>query len=224
MDVSIIIPVLNEAAGIGETIERTRRLGACENIVVDGGSSDETVTNAAAADRIIASERGRGRQQNAGAAAAGGDVLLFLHADCWLEPGALEAVREALDDDRCIGGCFRQRIDAAGAAYRLLESGNALRVRTVGWAYGDQGIFLRRSVFEQVGGFPDVPLMEDLLMMKRLRGRGRFRLLPHRIHVSPRRWQQHGIVRQTLRNWWFVLLAHLGVSPARLAQHYANVR
>jgi rSAM/selenodomain-associated transferase 2 len=224
MHISVIIPVLNEAAAIATTIESTRQLGACEIIVVDGGSSDETITNAAAADRIIASERGRGRQQNAGAAAAGGDALLFLHADCWLEPGALEAVREALDDDRCIGGCFRQRIDAAGAAYRLLESGNALRVHTVGWAYGDQGIFIRRSVFEQAGGFPDVPLMEDLLLMKRLRGRGRFRLLPHRIHVSPRRWQQHGIARQTLRNWWFVLLAHVGVSPARLAQHYAHVR
>jgi rSAM/selenodomain-associated transferase 2 len=224
VNISVIIPVLNEAGRIAETIERTRQLGACEIVVVDGGSSDGTIQHATAADRLISSDRGRGRQQNAGAAAARGDVLLFLHADCWLEPGALEAVCEALTDHRCIGGCFRQRIDADGFGFRALESGNALRVRTAGWAYGDQGIFLRRSVFEQVGGFPDVPLMEDLLLMKRLRGRGTFRLLRHRIHVSPRRWEQTGIVRQTLRNWTFVLLAHLGVSPARLVRHYANVR
>ena len=138
--------------------------------------------------------------------------------------GTLEAVCDALAEDRCIGGCFQQRIDASGFGYRALEFGNALRVRTAGWAYGDQGIFVRRSVFEQAGGFPDVPLMEDLLLMKRLRGLGEFRLLPQRIHVSPRRWQQSGIVRQTLRNWSFVALTHLGVSPDRLVRHYADVR
>ncbi|MGD9855122.1 MAG: TIGR04283 family arsenosugar biosynthesis glycosyltransferase [Planctomycetaceae bacterium] len=226
MELSIIIPALNEAAGIAETIARTRRLGACEIIVVDGGSLDGTLEFCASADLCLRSPRGRAVQQNRGAAASRSGVLLFLHADCWLEPGAFEAMRQALADERCVGGCFRQRIDADGIAYRLLETGNEWRARLLGWAYGDQGLFVRRSVFEQVGGFPEVELMEDLYFMKRLKRMegGRFRVVDHRLHVSPRRWQQCGLLRQTLRNWAFIVLAHCGVPPRVLAKRYADVR
>jgi rSAM/selenodomain-associated transferase 2 len=224
MRISIIIPVLNEAGQIGQLISRTRQTGADEIIVVDGGSSDGTPAAAAGADRVLSGSRGRARQQNAGAAAAEGDVLVFLHADCRLPAEALRQIEAALADPRCIGGCFRQQIDAAGVRYRLLEAGNAWRVRALGWAYGDQGVFLRREVFEAVGGFPDVPFMEDLYLMKRLKSRGRFVLLPARLEVSARRWQQTGVVRQTMRNWRSIALAHLGVPLEKLAAAYTAVR
>lgn len=224
MRASVVIPTLNEAEQISEAIAQTRALGECEIIVVDGGSADATIESAAGADRVLISDRGRAWQMNAGAAAASGDVLVFLHADCRLGPGGLEAITAALADPCVAGGCFRQSIDAAGWRYRLLESGNALRVRLLGWAYGDQGIFVRRRVFDELGGFPSVPLMEDLLFMKRLKGRGRVRLLDARMRVSPRRWQQRGVVRQTLRNWGLVAALHLGASPERLARWYPHVR
>jgi rSAM/selenodomain-associated transferase 2 len=224
MSTSVIIPTLNEADRIEATIARTRELGPCEIIVADGGSTDGTRELASGANLALQTPRGRAVQQNAGAAVAHGDVLLFLHADCWLEAGALEAIQASLSDARTVGGCFRQTIDAPGIAYRVLEFGNALRVRTLGWAYGDQGLFVRREVFTALGGFPELPIMEDLYFTKRLKRAGRFQLLPQRLHVSPRRWEQAGIVRQTLRNWRLIALAHCGVSPERLARQYADVR
>lgn len=222
--ISVIIPVLNEADRIAVLIEQTRALGDCEIIVVDGDSGDATLANSQAADLCLSTDRGRAVQQNAGAAAARGEVLLFLHADCRLESGALEAMRAALADPQCVGGCFRQVIDAPGLRYRLLERGNSLRVRLFGWAYGDQGIFVRRSVFELLRGFPPLGLMEDLYFMKRLKRAGRIAIVDAPIHVSARRWQAKGIIRQTLRNWTLIALAHCGVSPNRLARFYANVR
>ena len=171
--VSIIIPTLNEAERIAELVEQTRGIGDCEVIVVDGESDDETAEKALAADQVQTSARGRAIQQNAGAEAASGDVFLFLHADCRLNTGALDAVVDALRDPSVVGGCFRQHIDAPGVRYRLLEWGNALRVKLWKWAYGDQGIFVRREIFEQLGGFPDQALMEDLFLMKRLKKQGR---------------------------------------------------
>lgn len=224
MSVSVIISTLNEADRIGPLIAATRDVGECEIVVVDGGSTDGTPDAAAAADIVIETQRGRAVQQNEGAAAAGGHVLLFLHADCRLQPGAFEAVTTALRDARVVAGCFRQRIDAAGWRYRLLERGNALRVNLWKWAYGDQGIFVRRDVFEELGGFPELKLMEDLYLMKRLKKRGRIVQVSPPLVVSPRRWQQAGIVRQTLRNWTLLALAGCGVSPDRLASLYPHVR
>ncbi len=224
MKLSVIIPALNEAGRIAETIARTRALGTCEIIVVDGGSDDGTLDAAAHADLRFSSPRGRAQQQNVGAAASQADVLLFLHADCWLTPGGFDAIRQALRDGRSVGGCFRQQIDARGPGYRMIEAGNASRVRLLQWAYGDQGIFVRRSVFERVGGFPEIELMEDLYLMKRLKREGAIRLVNHRLHVSPRRWQHRGLLRQTLRNWSFLALSHCGVSPSLLAARYEEIR
>ncbi|HTI52288.1 MAG TPA: TIGR04283 family arsenosugar biosynthesis glycosyltransferase, partial [Planctomycetaceae bacterium] len=192
--------------------------------VVDGGSDDETITKAAAADLVHTAPRGRAAQQNAGAAASRGKVLLFLHADCWLEPGSLESVSTALRDEACVGGCFQQHIEADGLRFRWLERGNALRVKWWGLAYGDQGIFVRRSVFEQLGGFPPLPFMEDLFLMDRLRREGRFALLDTPLHVSARRWERQGVVRQTARNWLLTALARCGVPPDRLVHFYPHVR
>jgi rSAM/selenodomain-associated transferase 2 len=222
--ISVIIPTLNEAASIADQISATRQLGASEIIVVDGGSADGTREFATGADIVLASEPGRAKQQNAGAVASRGDVLLFLHADCRLPAGAFESMRAAFQDERTVGGCFQQQIQAQGWLYRWLECGNAWRVRRLGMAFGDQGIFIRRAIFEDLGRFADVKLMEDVLLMKRLRQRGGFVLLDDRLSVSARRWQRHGIVRQTLRNWLLLALALSGVSPNRLARFYPNTR
>ena len=224
--IAVVIPTFNEADRIADVIAQTRELGPCQILVVDGDSDDGTLQEARAtgADCCLTAVRGRAAQQNAGAAAGSGDILLFLHADCRLEAGSFEAIREAMSDPNCVGGCFQQRIEANGLRYRLLEWGNAQRVKWWTWAYGDQGIFVRRSVFEQLGGFPDLRLMEDLCLMKRLKKHGRFALLENRIHISARRWKRQGVFRQTLRNWAFTALVQCGVSPDRLAKHYPHVR
>jgi rSAM/selenodomain-associated transferase 2 len=219
--ISIIIPALNEALRLSETVARAWQAGATEVIVVDGGSSDATWEVAGSvACRRIRSARGRARQQNAGAAVAEGDVLLFQHADNWLVAGGAEQIRWALRDPRVAGGAFRQRIEAQGIGYRWLEWGNAWRVRWLGSPYGDQNLFLRRDVFFELGGFPDVPIMEDVLLMRRLRRRGWPVLLPGPVHVSPRRWQEYGLLRQTLRNWSLLAGLRLGIPTQRLARWY----
>jgi rSAM/selenodomain-associated transferase 2 len=218
---SIVIPALNEAAGIGLAVEHGLRLTPVDLVVVDGGSSDATAETARRAGAtVIATRAGRGHQQAAGASATLGDVLLFLHADTWLAPEARGQIEAALDDAATIGGAFRQEIDAAGFVYRWLEAGNAARVRWFKLAYGDQGIFVRRSAYESVGGFADLPLMEDVALMTQLRRRGRIALLPGPLRVSARRWRKHGVTRQTVRNWVLLAAYRLGVSPHRLARAY----
>ena len=145
---------------------------------------------------------------------------MFLHADNWIEPGALGQMAEALGRQGIVAGAFRQAIEAAGVLYRLLEAGNAMRVRVLQLPYGDQGIFLRRETFEAVGGFPQVRLMEDVLLSKKLRRRGRIALVSGPLHVSARRWQRYGVVRQTARNWMLLSAAAVGVSPDRLEHFY----
>ncbi|MEO1994704.1 MAG: TIGR04283 family arsenosugar biosynthesis glycosyltransferase [Planctomycetaceae bacterium] len=225
MKISVIIPTLNEARHIERAIRQVRVCGDCEIVVVDGGSTDGTLERATQADVAIAGPQGRALQQNCGAASSHGDILLFLHADCELQPGCLEAIETGLQNPRVVGGCFYQRIHAQGILYRSLEWGNAIRVRLAGWAYGDQGIFVRRCIFERLGGFPELPLMEDLYFSKRLKREGLLRLLRDPpLRVSARRWQQNGVLRQTVRNWFLIGLTALGVSPSRLVRMYPHVR
>ncbi len=224
MKISVIIPTLNEAEQITNVVQSTRNLGDCEIIVVDGGSDDATVMRASEADRVITTSAGRAIQQNMGAQASSGDLLLFLHADCRLPADAFDSICQILRDESIVGGCFSQQIDHPGWRYRWIEFGNALRVRCLEWAYGDQAIFVRRVVFEELEGFPDLPLMEDLYFMKRLKRKGRFRLLEDRLTVSARRWEKCGIFRQTLRNWKLIVLAHCGVPMQKLANQYRHVR
>jgi len=221
VQLSVIIPAINEAAHVGRAVRSAREAGACEVIVADGGSSDDTATLAAAARaRMIVGPPSRARQQNAAGGEATGDVLLFLHADNALPTGAKAQIETALRNAKVLHGAFRQRIEAPGIGYRLLERGNAARVRWLGLPYGDQAIFIRRGVFEDAGGFPEVPLMEDLILMQRLRRRAWPVLLPGPLLVSPRRWQRHGILRQTLRNWRLTTAYALGRTPEQLAQQY----
>lgn len=222
MRLSIVIPTLNEAAGIEQNVQSALMLRPCEVVVADGQSEDGTADLARSAGAtVVLSERGRGRQLNAGARAATGDVLLFLHADCWLEPQSVEQIETVLRAERIVGGAFQQRIDHNRRIFRWLERGNAARVRWRRLPYGDQGIFLRRSAFETLGGFAEVRLMEDVLLMQEIRRRNwQINLLPGPIHVDPRRWLKHGVIRQTLRNWTLLTGLSLGISPDRLAEFY----
>lgn len=221
MKLSVIIPALNEAANIRRAVESAWRAGASQVLVADGGSEDETRQVAAGLDcRLITSPRGRAIQQNLAARSATGDVLLFLHADCALAGEIAAQIERVFDRPNVTHGALRQQIEAPSFAFRFLERGNAARVRFLGLPYGDQAIFVRRNIFEKHRGFPDVPLLEDLILMQRLRRRAWPVLIDGPVLVSPRRWQSRGIIRQTLRNWLILLRYSLGATPDQLAPSY----
>ena len=218
--ISVIVPTHNEEESLeGSLSDLSGKLGERELIVADGGSDDRTAEIASRYARVVRSSRGRGTQLNVGADASSGEVLLFLHADCRLENGALEAIDEAMASGELAGGCLQQRIEARGWGYRLIEF--MIRLRALRHSmYGDQGVFVRRSVFIQIGGFPDIPLMEDVVFSKRLRRAGRVLLVDKTISSSARRWRRLGISRTTLTNWYLRALFTCGVSPQRLAEMY----
>jgi rSAM/selenodomain-associated transferase 2 len=224
MSVSIIIPTLNEEACIGATVRRLRARGAQEIIVADGGSTDRTLAEAGDADRVISASAGRALQMNQGAQHAQGDCLLFLHADCLPEDGALAEAERLLGSNGVVAGCFRMRVEAPGWLYRSIDGCATARVQLTGIAYGDQGLFLRRDRFERLGGFPSVPFMEDVFFSQILRREGKIAVARSRIFVSDRRWRKNGLVQQTLRNWTLTALALGGVPPQQLASYYPVVR
>ena len=223
--ISVIIPALNEAENIGLAISSAVAAGADEILVADGGSSDATreIVSRHVKCKLIEAPRGRAIQQNVAASQARGDLLVFLHADNRLHPKALQQVRDAyqsIPTATNFAGAFRQRIESDGLGYRLLEWGNACRVLWRGNAYGDQTIFCSRRLFERIGGFPEEPLLEDLLFSAAVRRITRLQLLDGPVFVSPRRWQRRGIARQTLLNWSILLRHRCGVSPKQLAASY----
>jgi rSAM/selenodomain-associated transferase 2 len=225
VNVSVIVPALDEEHALDAIVAAARQPGLLEIIVVDGGSRDRTVDVArACADRVLSADRGRAAQMNAGAAVARGDVLLFLHADTRLPPGCHGAITHALADDRMVGGRFDLRLDAPGIPYRIIERMISLRSRLTRVATGDQAIFARRSVFERLGGFPPLPLMEDIAFCRALKRAGRIACLRERVVTSARRWQRRGVVRTVLLMWTLRAAYYAGVSPARLARAYVDAR
>lgn len=226
--ISIIIPTLNEAATIQDTITRLREAVNVEVIVADGGSQDETVKIAQhlcqylapSTIKIVSTAAGRARQMNAGAALATGDILLFLHADTRLPPKFDSFIRQTLQQQGIIAGAFALQINAQLRGIRLVEWGINWRSRFLSMPYGDQAIFLKASVFTEIGGFPNFPIMEDFELTLRLRQQGRIAIVPAPILTSGRRWQTLGVWQTTLINQLIIVGYLLGVPPDQLARWY----
>jgi rSAM/selenodomain-associated transferase 2 len=222
MKLSVIMPVLNEAGGIEEALSSLAplRIRGAEIVVADGGSSDATVALARPlADLVIAAPRGRAVQMNAGAAASGGDVLLFLHADTHLPPDADALIRDGLVRSGCTWGRFDVRIAGAHPLFPVIAAMMNLRSRITGIATGDQAIFISRASFG--AGFPEIALMEDIAMAKRLKRAGPPLCISSRAVTSGRRWEKHGVMKTILLMWRLRLFYFLGANPARLARSYA---
>lgn len=236
MKISVIIPTFNEASFVEQVVGSALDSGADEVVLADGGSTDQTVLLAEPLNcKIVHARRGRGSQLNAGAQVAIGDILLFLHADASLASDGCQQIRTAMQDQTVAFGAFEQVLDNRGWIYRLIEFGNAFRGRVLKTVYGDQGIFIRRSMFDSLGGFDEIPLMEDFSFSSKLRrqcadlrktpanGSPRafnFTLLPGPLKVSTRRWEANGPIRQTIANWRTTISYMRGTDPEVLAQAY----
>ncbi len=223
--VSVIVPTLNEEGVLAATLERARQPNVQELIVVDGGSADTTSTIAARyATLVLSAPRGRAAQMNAGAARARGDILLFLHADTLVPDGFAHAILAACNDPGVIGGRFDVRLEPSSPLIRLTGELINRRSRLTRISTGDQAIFIRRQIFEELGGYADIPLMEDIDLSRRMKRAGRIACLHERVTTSARRWQKKGVVRTILLMWSLRVLYFFGVSPARLQRVYANTR
>jgi len=221
--ISAVIPTLNAGETLPETLAELRNSASIgEVIVADGGSSDETVDCARSASaRVVVAPQGRGAQLAAGAAAASGDWLLFLHADCRLEPGwekAVEAFLTAPEAASCAGH-FDLALDDPATAARRLERIVAWRCRVLGLPYGDQGLLIARTLYDAVGGFAPLPLMEDVDLVRRL-GRHRLVRIGARCLASAQRYRREGYLRRPLRNLLCLSLYFAGVPPARIVRLY----
>jgi rSAM/selenodomain-associated transferase 2 len=225
--ISLIIPVLNEAKNISEIIQHIRALDSerfVEIIVVDGDPQGSTINSIKNEDvRTAISQKGRARQMNRGAALATGDILLFLHADTYLPLNAFFLIRAAMNDKAVVGGAFDLGFISQRRVFRITERYAFLRTRLTKIPFGDQAIFIRHEFFNKIGGYRDLPIMEDVDLMKRIRMRGdRICIIHEKVRTSARRYEREGIVYATIRNWMLQLLTALGVSPERLIRWYRS--
>ena len=222
---SVIIPVWKETSIINRTIqhvEDTAKDRSVEIIVVDGDPEGNTITTIRS-DRVIRviSEKGRGHQLNAGALHASGSILIFLHADTCLPADAVRVILSAMNNDRNVAGAFDLRIDSDSIAYRLIDHVASVRSRLTRIPYGDQAIFIRHDYFHQLGGFRNIPIMEDVDLMQRIKRRkDKIHIVKQRVMTSPRRWQQEGMIRCTVRNWALITLYLVGIKPKKLIHFY----
>ena len=230
--IATIIPTLNEERALSRTLLYVRQQQFQEIIIVDGGSEDQTLAVAnnhlnglcQREAKIIVADRGRARQMNAGAAEAKSDILLFLHADTQLPLGSRMAIEQSMENPQCVGGRFDVQFeDDRGWAWVISRMMN-WRSRWSGIATGDQAIFVRRSIFEQMGGYVDIPLMEDLEFTRRLKRLGKVIPLQMKVTTSFRRWEQRGALQTILHMWALRFLYWVGLSPRTLHQFYATIR
>jgi rSAM/selenodomain-associated transferase 2 len=235
---SIILPVLNEANLINPMVNHLEALEGsenCEIIVVDGSPDGSTIKAVTRKEvQCVKSAQGRARQMNMGAAAATGEILIFLHADTRLPKQALDLInhimslqtlsRQAMSQPALIGGAFDLRIDTERLILKTIARIASLRSRLTRVPYGDQAIFIRRDYFNRMGGYPEIPLMEDVALMRNIkRAGGRIGFIPEPVITSARRWEQEGIFYTTLRNWLLLSAYSVGVTPDTLAKYYKAV-
>ena len=219
--ISVIIPVLNESQTIGARLNRLRKqIVHHEIVVVDGGSNDGTLDIVSAFSNVkcLRSPAGRGSQMNRGAEAAEGDLLLFLHADTWLPSGGLSIIERLMKQEGIVAGSFSLRFDDPCSILKLYSLFS--RINHILFTYGDQGLFMTRRIYEFIGGFQEIPIMEDVEIQKRLRKIGRFVKIRQPVVTSARRFLTYGIIRQQIRNMGLVLLYHAGCSPYTLKRFY----
>ncbi len=235
MTISVIIPTLNEEQTVMATVARTATLGFDELIVVDGGSSDQTPLlvesyrlstqhSALSPVRLVTAPRGRASQMNEGARASNGEILLFLHADTQLPDNAKTMIETALTDQEMAGGRFDVRFDRPSMWGTIISGMMNWRSRLSGIATGDQALFVRRPIFERMGGFANLPLMEDIDFSRRLKRAGTTAALTSTVTTSFRRWEQQGPLRTILLMWRLRFLYWIGVSPHTLHRWYGLVR
>jgi rSAM/selenodomain-associated transferase 2 len=224
--ISVIVPVLNEEKDLKRCLSSLALSNREELIVVDGGSADATVSIASEyTNKVLNSTRGRGAQMNAGAEEADGDILLFLHADCVLAPEGFSTIRETLRYDGVAAGGFRLSIERPGLAFRVIERGANLRSALTRLVYGDQGLFMTKELFFKIGGFKEMPLMEDVEISQRLKRAGKIAFVELPIRTLPRRWLTEGPVYTTLRDWAIALAYTVfKVRPEKLIKHYEDIR
>jgi rSAM/selenodomain-associated transferase 2 len=222
--ISIIIPVFNEAIIIQEVISRLLDRSTKEIIVVDGGSQDKTVelVKEMGVNVIISPQAGRALQMNLGAASATGEILLFLHADTQLPTGYQETIIEILSRSQTIAGAFELAIASPEKSLRFIERMVNWRSRFLSLPYGDQALFLKASIFETMGGFTDLPIMEDFEFVRRLKKKGKIAIATTKVITSSRRWQKLGVWKTTLINQLIILGYYLGISPKKLARFYGR--
>lgn len=221
LKISIIVPTLNEAANIHKTIAKAKESINTEIIVVDGGSQDETVDIAREMGvQTLITKAGRGNQMNAGALVATGEIFIFLHADTLLPSRFDMIVRQALSEEGALAGAFELKIDSSELCLRLIEKGANWRARLLLLPYGDQAIFVWASIFKKIGGFADMPIMEDFHFMRKLQPLGKIKIVPYPVLTSARRWQKLGVLKTTLLNQLVIIAYFLGVPPHSLAKWY----
>lgn len=235
MTISVIIPTFNEEQTITDQLTSVTSFGFDEIIVVDGGSTDRTQAivdslisgaqhSALSTVRRLSAPQGRSKQLNAGARISQGDILLFLHADTHLPPAAKQRIAAAVIDHDTVGGRFDVRFDRPSLLGHIISTMMNYRSRWSGIATGDHAIFVRRRTFDQLGGFADIPLMEDIDFSRRLKHMGRLALLHDHVVTSFRRWDAHGPVKTVVLMWGLRFLYWIGVSPHQLQRFYTLVR
>src|ERR1017187_1212854 len=221
MVISVIIPTLNEEVNLPVTLRQLTDHPDVELIVVDGGSTDRTVEIALHfTPYVFRASPGRAQQMNIGARHATGDILLFLHADTFLLPGALDEIQRRIIGDGAVGGAFDLHIDSRRRLCKFVARVASRRSRWLHLPYGDQGIFVWRQVFEALGGFPEIAIMEDIAFARRLRRAGRLTFIRSGLVTSGRLWNANGVVRTILVNWWVTALFILHVPPSELRRIY----
>lgn len=223
--ISIVVPILNEGERLPQLLQMLERLHADEVILVDGGSTDGSdMLLSGSSFKWIRSAPGRAVQMNRGAEKCRSDILLFLHADTAITPSAVDAAKAVMNHAEVAAGRFDLSLSGRRAVFRLIESMINLRSRITKISSGDQAIFVRRQIFEALGGFPEQPLMEDIELSRRLKRAGRIACLRDKVTTSSRRWEGHGVVRTILLMWKLRFLYWLGAAPESLAQMYRHAR